>query len=97
MNVYYYWYKDVKDANAKLDPLQYDINKFFDKMLYSKDRWSWMTDGESYLKSEEGTITGTYGVSISQPIKYYGDYDIKCDMSILTPLLTRKVSPEVGR
>jgi C-terminal processing protease CtpA/Prc len=77
MNVYYYWYKDVKDANAKLDPLQYDINKFFDKMLYSKDRWSWMTDSESYLKSEEGTITGTYGVSISQPIKYYGDYDIK--------------------
>ncbi len=77
MNVYYYWYKDVKDANAKLDPLSYDIYKFFDKMLYAKDRWSWMMDSESYLKSEEGTVTGTYGASISQPIKYYDDYDVK--------------------
>ncbi|NLX40551.1 MAG: hypothetical protein GXY75_01470 [Bacteroidales bacterium] len=77
MDVYYYWYKDVKSTNAKLDPLKYDIYEFFDEMLYVKDRWSWMTDKESYLKSEEGTVTGTYGASISQPIKYYGDYDVK--------------------
>lgn len=77
MNVYYYWYKDVKDANAKLDPLNYDIYKFFDKMLYAKDRWSWMMDSESYLRSKEGTVTGTYGASISQPVKYYDDYDVK--------------------
>ncbi len=77
MDVYYYWYKDVKAANAKLDPLRYDIYEFFDEMLYVKDRWSWMTDKESYLKSEEGTVTGTYGASISQPIKYYDDYDVK--------------------
>ncbi|HPY22559.1 MAG TPA: S41 family peptidase [Bacteroidales bacterium] len=77
MDVYYYWYKDVKAANAKLDPLKYDIYEFYDEMLYMKDRWSWMTDKESYLKSEEGTVTGTYGATLKQPVKYFGDYDVK--------------------
>ena len=44
MDVYYYWYKDVKGANAKLDPLQYDIYEFFDKMLYVRtDGVGWKT------------------------------------------------------
>ena len=77
MNVYYYWYKDVIEANSKLNVRDYDIYSFFDKMLYSKDRWSWMCDAEYYLESETGVVTGTYGASITQPYEYHEDYDIK--------------------
>lgn len=77
MDIYYYWYKDVKAKNASLDAKQYDIYDFFDAMLYPKDRWSWMMDKESYVSSETGVKTGTYGASITQPIEYYKDYSIK--------------------
>ena len=77
MNVYYYWYKDVIEANSKLNVRDYDIYSFFDKMLYSKDRWSWMCDSEYYLESETGVVSGTYGASITQPYEYHEDYDIK--------------------
>ena len=76
MDVYYYWYKDVKTRNAALNPSSYDIYNFFDAMLYSKDRWSWMMDKESYISEETGIVSGTYGASMSQPIEYYGDYSV---------------------
>lgn len=74
MDVYYYWSDQVKGANAKLDAKNFNVSDFFDKMLYAKDRWSWMTDGESYMASETGVYTGTWGVSLKQPSKYYGSY-----------------------
>lgn len=77
MNVYYYWYKDVIDANNKLVLQHYDIYDLFDKMLYPKDRWSWMCDKEYYVGSETGEVSGTYGASLAQAIEYHNDYDIK--------------------
>ncbi|MBR5056895.1 MAG: hypothetical protein IKX03_06835, partial [Bacteroidales bacterium] len=77
MNVYYYWYKDVYEANNKLIAKDYDIYDFFDKMLYRKDRWSWMCDKEYYVGSETGVVSGTYGASIGQPFEYHNDYDIR--------------------
>lgn len=77
MNIYYYWYKDVFVANSRLNVEDYDIYTFFDKMLYSRDRWSWMCDSEYYLNSESGVVSGTYGASLSQAYEYHEDYDVK--------------------
>lgn len=77
MDIYYYWYKNVKERNSKIDVSQYDIYDLFDKMLYEKDRWSWMCDKEDYISSETGVVSGTYGASITQPIEYYKDYAVK--------------------
>lgn len=79
MDVYYYWRDQVKSRNASLKPYNYDIYDFFDKMLYEKDRWSWMADREYYVSSETGVYTGTWGVSIGQAIEYYGDYGIRVE------------------
>ncbi|MCK9625163.1 MAG: S41 family peptidase [Bacteroidales bacterium] len=74
MDVYYYWYKDVPTG---VDVTKYDIYDYFDALLYSKDRWSWMMNKDDYVSSETGVVSGTYGASISQPIEYYNDYEIK--------------------
>ena len=77
MDVYYYWYKDVKQRNAALKPYESeDISSWFDSLLYDEDRWSWMEDAESYLEYESGSISGTWGISITQPVDYYNDYGI---------------------
>ena len=54
MDIYYYWYKEVKSRNALLDPDKYSITDFFDEMLYEKDRWSWMCDGDYYRSMQTG-------------------------------------------
>ncbi len=77
MDVYYYWSDQVKSTNSKVDASSYDVETFFDKMLYSKDRWSWMTDKDSYMQQQTGVYTGTWGVSFSQAAKYYGSYAIR--------------------
>lgn len=77
MNQYYYWYKQVIQQNNQLNAANYDIYEFFDKMLYSADRWSWMCDKEYYVSSETGTYTGTWGVSLTQATDYYGSYAIR--------------------
>lgn len=77
MDVYYYWYKNVKERNSKLDLSKYDIYGAFDAMLYQKDHWSWMCDGKEYISSETGVVSGTYGANLSQAIKYYDDYSVK--------------------
>lgn len=67
---FYYWYPQVKSRNANLKPYDYgDIYSWFDALLYSEDRWSWMMDKEYYAASETGTISssGTWGVSLNQP------------------------------
>jgi len=76
MNQYYYWADSVKANNLKLVPANYDIYKFFDAMLFPRDRWSWMCDAEYYIGTESGVVTGTYGASLVQPLEYHRDYDI---------------------
>jgi len=77
MNVYYYWRDEVLDRNAKIKPYNYDIYDFFDAMLYSGDRWSWMCDKEYYISDETGVISGTWGISLGQALEYYGDYNLR--------------------
>ena len=77
MDLYYYWYKEVKARNDALKPYRYDdIYQWFDALLYDEDRWSWMEEGEEYLASESGSISGTWGASIIQPISDYNDYGL---------------------
>lgn len=75
---YYFWYDDVIQ---KVDKLKFEnfstINEYFKATLFSGDRWSWMMTADEYLSSEAGEQTGTYGVSLGQAIKFYGDYSIK--------------------
>ncbi|OFY41571.1 MAG: hypothetical protein A2X18_07035 [Bacteroidetes bacterium GWF2_40_14] len=74
MSDVYYWYKDMpKNINAK--PIT-SIYPYFDTLLVSQDRWSWMMSGADYLSSETGVYL-TYGASYSQPIEYYNDYGIR--------------------
>ena len=77
MNIFYYWRDEVLDRNAQLKPYNYDIYEFFDKMLTSRDHWSWMCDKEEYVSDETGVIQGTWGVSVGQATEYYRDYSIR--------------------
>ena len=77
-NPYYYWVHEQLPVAKSLKPYDTrDIYEYFDALLYAKDRWSWMTDGRSFASSETGQMSGTYGVSLSQPVEYYGDYAVK--------------------
>ena len=72
---YYYWNTDVPQnvCYTSSVPVEY----FFNSLLVAKDRWSWMETGEEYASDELGTMYGTYGASLGQPLKYYDDYDVK--------------------
>ena len=63
MDSYYYWYKDMREVSYSYKT---DIFDYFDKILYKKDRWSWMMDGPTYVADESGVMYGTYGVSFGQ-------------------------------
>lgn len=76
MDVFYYWRDEVMTRNAALKPYDYNIEDFFKKMLYSKDRWSWMCSREDFIADETGIVSETWGVSISQAIEGYGDYGL---------------------
>lgn len=72
MKEYYYWNKTAPYPNY----MNYtDIYKFFDASLVKQDRWSWMTDGETYMAEETGVYT-SYGASLGQAIEYYKDYTV---------------------
>ncbi|MBQ9477248.1 MAG: hypothetical protein IJU63_05635 [Bacteroidales bacterium] len=77
MDVYYYWNEQVMERNAMVNPASYTVEQFFDKMLYPKDRWSWMTTAADYLASESGEKKGTWGVGLAQPSDYYNDFTIR--------------------
>ena len=77
MDVYYWWRDEVKDRNAALKPYDYDMYDFFDVMLHKDDRWSWMCDKETYIADETGMISGTWGISLGQPVEYYRDYGLR--------------------
>lgn len=63
MSTYYYWYKSLPDIKYDNNT---DIYEFFDDLLYEKDRWSWMIDGQTFIAEESGIIYGTYGASLGQ-------------------------------
>ena len=78
MDVYYYWRDEVKSRNAGYKPYNYSsIYDYFDALLYRDDRWSWMCDREDYISEETGVVTGTWGISLGQPYKYYYDYGLR--------------------
>ena len=72
MSDYYYWYKLMPNKEYTYKT---DIYKYFDSILYEKDRWSWMMDGQEYIAEESGLIFGTYGASYGQS-DYENDYSI---------------------
>ena len=72
MKQYYYW-ADQMPTSTKKDK---SVADYFGSRLVSRDRWSWMMNGESYINMETGTSTGSYGFHISQPIDYFKDYDV---------------------
>lgn len=72
MKELYYW----NETAPYPDYMSYDdIYKFFDASLVKQDRWSWMTDGETYMAEETGVYT-SYGASLGQAIEYYKDYTV---------------------
>lgn len=77
MEYYYYWNEEIKSKKSKLVLSDYSIYDFFNACLYVKDRWSWMEDGPSYIESESGVYTGTWGVSVSQLGSDFDDYNIR--------------------
>ena len=77
-NPYYYWLENRWAYAKSVQPTAYsDIYAYFDDLLWEKDRWSWMCDGASFASSESGILRGSYGVSLGQPMEYYGDYSIR--------------------
>lgn len=73
MKNYYYWYDQVPN---KTYTWQTDIYDYFDALLVKQDRWSWMIDGKTYMDSETGVLSGTYGVALGQPKDHYRDYGV---------------------
>ncbi len=74
MNDLYYWYEEVP---KNLDPASYqEIEPYFEDLLYDQDHWSWMMNGETYLKITTG-IQDSYGVFFQQAIPFYNDYGIR--------------------
>lgn len=63
MDSYYYWYNQMQSVEYNYKT---DIYKYFDKILYRKDRWSWMIDGQEYIADESGVVSGSYGASFGQ-------------------------------
>lgn len=63
MKVYYFWYDQVPDVSFNYKT---DIYDFFDDLLVSGDRWSWMIDGPTYIDDEAGISYGTFGASMTQ-------------------------------
>ena len=72
---YYYWNTDVPQKATYNTPSS--VEEFFNSLLVARDRWSWMETGEEFAAEEQGTVYGSYGASLAQPLKYYNDYDVK--------------------
>ena len=74
MKPYYYWNSSVPNLKYTWET---DIYDFFDNLLWSGDRWSWMMDGQEYINYESGVLSGTFGASMAQPASdksgFWGD------------------------
>jgi C-terminal processing protease CtpA/Prc len=58
----YFWYKEVPDIDTRYE---FDSKAYFDKLVYSEDKWSWVTDD---IKKQEDSFAGietSYGWSLS--------------------------------
>lgn len=73
MKQYYYWADQMPSSIIKKGK---SVKDYFESHLVSRDRWSWMMNGQSYNDMETGTSTGSYGFHIDQPIDYYNDYGV---------------------
>ena len=74
---YYYWNNEVNARNASIDPHGLEVEDYFDKLLYSGDRWSWMCDADDYISSQTGVYNDSWGVSFGQTAEDDGDYSVK--------------------
>ena len=72
MKQYYYWAPEMPSSHVMKGR---SVEQYFNSYLVSKDRWSWMMNGQTYNSMETGVST-SYGFHIAQPITYYKDYDI---------------------
>ena len=72
MKQYYYWASEMTSSNTKKGK---SVEKYFTDYLVSKDRWSWMMNGQTYNSMETGVST-SYGFHLGQPIEYFNDYGI---------------------
>jgi len=62
MNEVYYWYKTVPDIDVRYE---FDSKAYFDKLLNTQDKWSWVTDD---IKKQEDSFEGketSYGWSLA--------------------------------
>jgi len=72
MKQFYYWADQMPNGISQKNC---SVKNYFNSRLVSKDRWSWMMNGETYNSMETGVST-SYGFHLSQPINYYKDWDI---------------------
>lgn len=73
MKQYYYWADQMPSSVTKKGK---SVDDYFLAHLVSRDRWSWMMNGQSYNDMETGTSANSYGFHIGQPIDYYKDYGV---------------------
>lgn len=77
MSQYYYWNKEIASKINTTPITSYsEVAPYFNALLYSGDRWSWMEDGESYAQSETGVLSGTWGASLDQA-SYNNDFRVR--------------------
>ena len=62
MNDVYLWYQEIPDIDIRYE---FDSEKYFEKLLYEEDKWSFVTDDiESFENSLEG-IEKSFGYSLA--------------------------------
>jgi len=62
MNDVYLWYNEVPAIDVRYE---FDSKAYFDKLLYSEDKWSWVTDDVQALENSFQGIEKSYGWSLA--------------------------------
>jgi len=62
MNDVYLWYSEVPDIDIQYE---FDSKAYFDKLLYTDDKWSWVTDDVVALENSFQGIETSYGWSLA--------------------------------
>ena len=58
----YLWYKNLPDIDTRYE---FDSKDYFDKLLYSEDKWSFITDDIQALENSFEGIEKSYGYSLA--------------------------------
>ena len=58
----YLWYKELPSIDTRYE---FDSKEYFDKLLYSEDKWSFVTDDIQTFENSLQGIETTYGYSLS--------------------------------